>query len=119
MVCKIFGLLKNTLRFIAGAIYLATNVISGQDIALKLESTNAEKPQLRHEFSIYKRLTGGVGIPSVGWFGRESKHNAMVLQLLDLSLEDLFNSCNRIFSLKTTILLAEKLVCICILLLSV
>ena len=115
MVCKIFGLPKNTLRFIAGTIYLATNVISGQDIALKLESTNVEKPQLRHELNV----AGGVGIPSVDWFGMESKHNAMVLQLLGLSLEDLFNSCNHIFSLKTTILLAEELVCICVLLLSV
>lgn len=104
---------NDSLKFIAGDIYLANNVISGQEIAIKLESTDAKKPQLRHEFSVYKSLVGGVGIPSVGWFGTECKYNAMVLQRLGLSLEDIFHNCNRKFSLKTVILLADQLVRIC------
>lgn len=53
---------NDILEFIASAVYLATNVISGQEIALKLEPTNAKKPQLRHEFSVYKSLAGDVGM---------------------------------------------------------
>jgi hypothetical protein len=111
---KIFPLPSNdSLKFISGDVYLATNVISGQEIAIKLESTDAQKPQLRHEFDVYRSLAGGAGIPSVGWFGTESKYNAMVLQHLGPSLEDLFNRCNRKFSLKTVILLGDQLVRFC------
>ncbi|KAJ7787887.1 casein kinase 1, epsilon, partial [Mycena leptocephala] len=40
---------------------------------------------------VYKALGGGVGVPSVKWFGTEGDYNVMVLDLLGSSLEDLFN----------------------------
>src|SRR5277367_1214788 len=93
-----------------GDIYLGTNIISGEEIAIKLESVKAKHPQLEYEARVYKSLAGGVGIPFVRWFGTECDYNAMVLDLLGPSLEDLFNFCNRKFSLKTVLLLADQLV---------
>lgn len=89
---------------------LGTNTTNGEDVAIKLESVRAAHPQLEYEARVYKTLAGGVGIPFIRWFGRESDHNVMVMDLLGPSMEDLFNFCKRRFSLKTVLLLADQLV---------
>ncbi|PRT54995.1 Casein kinase I hhp1 [Wickerhamiella sorbophila] len=94
-----------------GDIYLGINVISGEEVAIKLESRTSRHPQLQYEARVYKALSGGIGIPYVRWFGTESDFNALVIDLLGPSLEDLFNFCNRKFSFKTALLLADQLLC--------
>jgi casein kinase I family protein HRR25 len=93
-----------------GDIYLGINIISGEEVGIKLESVKAKHPQLEYESKVYKTLAGGVGVPFVRWFGTECDYNAMVMDLLGPSLEDLFNFCSRKFSLKTVLLLADQLV---------
>mmetsp|Transcript_49756 Transcript_49756/g.158933 ORF Transcript_49756/g.158933 Transcript_49756/m.158933 type:complete len:239 (+) Transcript_49756:282-998(+) len=93
-----------------GDIYLGTNIQTGEEVGIKLESIKTKHPQLLYESKLYKILQGGTGIPNVRWFGVEGDYNIMVLDLLGPSLEDLFNFCNRKFSLKTVLMLADQLV---------
>jgi casein kinase I family protein HRR25 len=65
-----------------GDIYLGVNLVSGEEVAIKLESVKAKHPQLEYESKVYKTLAGGVGIPFVRWFGTECDYNAMVMDLL-------------------------------------
>jgi casein kinase I homolog HRR25 len=44
------------------------------------------------------------------WYGQECDFYVMISDLLGPSLEDLFNFCDRKFSLKTVLLLADQLI---------
>nr|XP_027189531.1 casein kinase 1-like protein 10 isoform X2 [Cicer arietinum] len=92
-----------------GELYLGVNVQTGEEVAVKLEPVKTKHPQLHYESKLYMLLQGGTGIPHLKWFGVEGDYNAMAIDLLGPSLEDLFNYCNRKFSLKTVLMLADQL----------
>ncbi|KAK7277494.1 hypothetical protein RJT34_22507 [Clitoria ternatea] len=93
-----------------GELYLAVNIQTGEEVAVKLEPVKTRHPQLHYESKLYMLLQGGTGIPHLKWFGVEGDYNVMVIDLLGPSLEDLFNYCNRKFSLKTVLMLADQLI---------
>ncbi|CAN1233315.1 Casein kinase 1-like protein 10 [Linum perenne] len=93
-----------------GELYIAVNVQTGEEVGVKLEPVKTKHPQLHYESKIYMILQGGTGIPELKWFGAEGDYNVMVIDLLGPSLEDLFNYCNRKFSLKTVLMLADQLI---------
>ncbi|KAH7657530.1 Non-specific serine/threonine protein kinase protein [Dioscorea alata] len=93
-----------------GEIYLGTNIQTNEEVAIKLENVKTKHPQLLYESKLYRMLQGGTGVPSVKWFGNEGEYNALVIDLLGPSLEDLFNFCNRKLSLKTVLMLADQMI---------
>ncbi|XP_012783210.2 casein kinase I-like [Ochotona princeps] len=93
-----------------GEVCLAVNVISGEEVAVKMESKNIKNSRLLVESAMYEELGGGIGIPHIQWFGQEAGQSIIVLDLLGPSLEDLFEFCSRSFSLKTVLMLADQMI---------
>ncbi|RDW91330.1 putative casein kinase I cki2 [Coleophoma crateriformis] len=73
------------------------------------EPRKSDAPQLRDEYRTYKILVGCPGIPNVYYFGQEGLHNILVIDLLGPSLEDLFDHCNRRFTIKTVVMVAKQM----------
>jgi hypothetical protein len=102
----------NTFSRRTGTVFYGVHTIAGKEVAIKLEpAVEKQHSPLKHESKIYKTLMGGPGVPWIIWSGKQGDYNVMVIDLLGPSLEDLFKLCNRHFSLKTVLLLADQLVC--------
>mmetsp|Transcript_82805 Transcript_82805/g.230924 ORF Transcript_82805/g.230924 Transcript_82805/m.230924 type:complete len:604 (+) Transcript_82805:73-1884(+) len=91
-----------------GEIYMGIGP-NNEKVAVKFERHGTRCPQLRHEYKVYRELTNCHGFCSVYHFGTQDNYNVMVMDLLGPSLEDLFNKCNRRFSLKTVLQIADQM----------
>ncbi|KAI7898975.1 kinase-like domain-containing protein [Cokeromyces recurvatus] len=92
-----------------GKIYKGCNLYNKQQIALKFESKDCYTPQLKQEYFTYRSLKGSPGVSNVHYFGHEKYHHVLVMDLFGPSLEDMFNICNKKFSVKTVTMLAIEM----------
>jgi hypothetical protein len=93
-----------------GDVYLARDIVLCQTVVVKLEPLGTYQHMLEHEFSVYKKLSGGVGIPHAHWFGTEAGFNAMAIDCLGPSLENLFTRHRHQFTRRTVLTIASQLV---------
>ncbi|CAF4095511.1 unnamed protein product [Adineta steineri] len=93
-----------------GDVYRALNIQTGEYVAIKLEANNTYSHQLAFEAKLYKLMKGIQGIPKLFWFGEEGEYKCLVIELLGPSIEDLFNLCQRQFSLKTILMLVDQMI---------
>jgi serine/threonine protein kinase len=71
-----------------GEVYSATEIVSGEEVAIKVESNRTKHPQLLHEAKLLKLLKGK-GIPELKGAIVEGDYNVMIMSLLGPSLENL------------------------------
>ncbi|KRW98471.1 WD40-repeat-containing domain [Pseudocohnilembus persalinus] len=98
-----------------GQVFKGRNIKTGMDVAIKLEPTKSKHPQLFFECKLYQYLLHDrevieKGIPNVYLCMTEGDYNIMVMDLLGPSLESLFQLCERKFSVKTVLMLADQLI---------
>jgi len=76
-----------------GFVYKAIVMKNTELVAIKFENYNAKSKLLKNEAQIYRYLDGGIGIPSIKWFGVHEyntiTYRYMVFDLLGKSLYDL------------------------------
>ena len=77
-----------------GEIYAGYNICSGKEVTIKLKAHANSYLHLENEYKLYQILGHHIGILHLKWFGIVEGHTVMALNLLGLSLEELFISNN-------------------------
>ncbi|XP_050535172.1 casein kinase I-like [Daktulosphaira vitifoliae] len=97
-----------------GGIFKGRNIYTNEKVAIKLEPLKTKSLQLIFENYFYKllgRFHGIEGFPEVYYFGNVGlEFSALVMEMLGPSLETLFHSCGKIFTLKTVLMIAVQLI---------
>jgi serine/threonine protein kinase len=84
-------------------------VYNSQYYAIKFEDREEGQDLLQNEATIMSYLKGNPHIPKVRSYGFKGNYNILVMQLLDKSLEDIFNLRKK-FSFKTGAMLAYQMI---------
>jgi len=103
-----FRVKKNIGHGSFGDIYIAQNVQTYEEVAVKIEDSRTKYPQLIYEAKILYGLQGGSGIPNLIWCGQEGDYNVLIMELLGESLESVFQLCNKRMSLKTVLMIVDQ-----------
>jgi serine/threonine protein kinase len=93
-----------------GDIYKGVDTRTGERVAVKVESPRIRTSQLAQEAKLYQLFASCISIPKFHWFGNQSGYNALVISLLDQSLDSIVSQYHNPLSLKTVLMLADQMI---------
>ena len=93
-----------------GTVYQGINTSNNEKIALKIEKRDKNDPGTLENEALRLVYLQGEGIPSVYCYGNNIEHNLLVEELLGKSLEEIFTSYGKPFSLKTVCVLGIEMI---------
>ena len=93
-----------------GKCFKGINIKNNEEICFKIEKKSSQKTFLKIESQALENLKGGKGIPDFYLFGYSDNFNILIMELLDKTIENVFEKNNHNFSIKTTCILAIQLV---------
>jgi casein kinase I family protein HRR25 len=91
-----------------GVVYKAKDKLTGELVAIKVEEIK-NTSRLDYEYRLYKEIDDNVGFPEIIDFRKTKKNYICVMECLGPSLEDLFDFCDKRFSLKTTLMIGIQI----------
>jgi len=104
-----------------GAVYKGRDILNNEVVAVKTEKRKNKQNYVEKEVQIYRAIGNSRGFPRMRWTGKttypsdddedeeERTCMAMVIDLLGPSLSDLFYKHQKMFSLKTVLMLADQM----------
>ena len=95
-----------------GKCFKGINIKNNEEICFKIEKKSSQKTFLEIESQALETLKGGKGIPDFYLFGYSENLNILIMELLDKTIENVFEKNNHNFSIKTTCIIAIQLVSI-------
>ena len=93
-----------------GKCFKGINMENNEEVCFKIERKTNQKSFLKIESHVLETLKGGKGIPDFYLYGYSENFNILIIELLDKTIEDLFEKNNKKFSLRATCIIAIQLV---------
>ena len=114
IVAKQYKLKKNIGKGGFGEIWIAINLVTKSEVAIKFEDISTKHQQLYTECKLYlwfqkSHKVKHYNIPKVHYYGIEGQKNFMVMDMLGPSLKKLFDQNAKKFSLKTVLMLTGQM----------
>ena len=108
LLFKKYHLVQNIGGGSFGTVFLGINIRTNEQVAIKIEERKNSKTTLEREAFILYYLKGP-GLPEVISFGKTRRYNILIQTLLGRSLYELYNDCDKKFSLKDICMIAIQL----------
>lgn len=90
-----------------GDIFFGINLKTGEEVAVKVESSVSKSPQLKQETNLLLTLQGGVGIPTLHYYLSTNQYNFMIIDLLGPSIQAILDNNN--LNEKSVIVMSQQM----------